>query len=138
MQLNGGEGVPQHQLEPFRHEPLPCIRLLGVIAEVGTLKQPPNDLTQGEDARDGAILEPAHEEALHIRLAAAHHPLGKGLCVGGRGYPAAMQCTAGGVPRDDLGLVTAGRFAQVDALAHLEGFSQVRFRHVAPIVAEPR
>jgi hypothetical protein len=138
MQLHGGESVPQNQLHAFTHVALAGERLLGVIAEVGALKEPANDLAQREHTGNRAVLEPANKEALHVRLPAAHHPLREGLHVGGRRYPAAMQCTAGGVSRHDLSPVAAGGFAQVDAFAHLKGIVEIRLAHAEPSLAEPR
>jgi hypothetical protein len=91
MQLHGDEGMSQYQLQAFRHVALPGMRLLGVVAEVGALKQPPNDLTQGVDTRDRTILEPTDEETLQGGLPAPHHPLSERVGVGGRGHPAAVQ-----------------------------------------------
>jgi hypothetical protein len=138
MQFHGDEGVPQHQLQTLRHVALPGIRLQGVVTQVGALKQPANDLTQGKDAGDRAILDPADEEALHIRLPAPHHPIGEGLRVGGRRHQAAMERAAGRVAHNDLRLVTAGGFAQVDPLAYLEGLSEVRLEHAEPSLVVPR
>jgi hypothetical protein len=138
MQFHGDESVPQRQLQPFRHVALPGKGLHGVVTHVGALKQPPNDLTQGKNAGDRPVLDPADEEALDIRKTAPHHPLGESVRIGGWRHPAAVQCTAGRVPCDDLRLVTAGGFAQVDPFAHLEGLSEVRLAHAEPSLAEPR
>jgi hypothetical protein len=138
VQLHHHEGVSQHQLHALPHVALAGKRLLGIIPEVRALKEPPNDLTQGEHAGNRAILEAAHEEALHIRLSAPHHPFGVGARVSRRGHPAAMQRSAGSVPRYDLRLVAVGRFAQVDPLTHFEGMLEIRLAHVEPSLAEPR
>jgi hypothetical protein len=90
MELHGGERVPKHQLQALRHVALAGKRLHGVVAHVGALKQPPDDLTQGEDAGDRAVLLPADEEALHIRLAAAHHPLREAVRISRRRHQAPM------------------------------------------------
>jgi hypothetical protein len=138
MQLHGHEGVPQYQLQALRHVALAVEWTDRMVAHVGALKQPPNDLTQGKDAGDRAIVEPADEETLHIRLPAPHHPLGESLRVGRRRHQAAMERAAGRVARNDLRLVAAGRFAQVDPFAYLEGICEVRLAHAEPSLAEPR
>jgi len=138
MQLHPGEGVAQHQLHALGHVALARERLLSVVTEVGTLKQPPNDLAQGKHAGDGAVLEPADEEALHVWFPAAHQPLGKGVGISRRGHPAAMQSSACRVPRHDFYLVAAGGFAQVDPFAYFEGMVVVSPRHVETSFAEPR
>ena len=138
MQPHGGEGVAQHELHALPHVALPGKRLLGVVAEVGALEEPPNDLTQREHADNCAVLAPANEEALHIRLPAAHHPLGEAVRVRRRGHPAAMQGSAGSVPRHDLHLVALGGLAQVDPFAHLERMLEIRLVHAEPNLAERR
>ena len=138
MQFHGGEGVAQHQLQAFHHVALAVERTLRVVPDVGALEEAPNDLTQRIDAGDRAVLEPAHEEALDIRLPAPHHPLDEGLHVGGRGHPAAVQCPAGSVPSDDLRLITVGGFPQVDPFAEFERVFEVRLAHAEPSLAEPR
>jgi len=129
MQFHGGERVAQHQLQAFHHVALPVERTLRVVPHVGALEEAPNDLTQRINAGDRAILEPAHEEALDIRLPAPRHPLDEGLRVGGRGHPAAVQPTAGRVPSDDLRLITLGWFAQVDPLSDFECAVETRLAH---------
>jgi hypothetical protein len=138
MQFHGGERVPQHQLHALDHVALAGKRLLGVVAEVGALKEPPNDLAERKHAGNRAVLEPANEEALHIRLAAAHHPLREAARVSRRGHPAAMQRSAGSVSRHDLHLVAVGGFTQVDSFADFEGMVEIRLAHAEPSLAEPR
>jgi hypothetical protein len=138
MQLHGREDVAQYELQPLCHVALPVERTLRVVPHVSALEEAPNDLTQRVDAGDRAILEPAHEEALDIRLPAPHHPLDEALRVGGRGHPAAMQRTAGSVAGDDLRLITVGGLAQVDAFSNFKCAVEPRPRHAEPSLAEPR
>ena len=138
MQFHGCEGMPQHELQTLCHVPLPVERTLRVVPHVGALEEAPNDLTQRVDAGDRAIVEPADEEALDVRLTAPLHPLDEGLRVGGRGHPAAVQRAAGSVPRDDLGLIAVGGLAQVDTFSNFEGATETRLRHPEPNLAELR
>jgi hypothetical protein len=138
MQLHCRERVPQHQLQPFRHVALAVERTLRVIPHIRALKQPANDLAEREDAGDRAILDPAHEEALHIRLPAPHHPFGESAGIRRRGHPAAMQCPAGSIPGYDLRLVMLAWLAQEDSFTHLEGMGEIRPAHVEPSFAAPR
>ena len=138
MQLHGRKGVAEHQPHPLCHVATAGIRLVRVVAEVGTLKEPPKDLTEGKHADDGAIVEPADEEALDIGLAAAPHPLGERLRIGRRCHPPAMKRSTGLVAGHDRDLVTVRRLAKKDLLTDFEGIREIRFGHAVPSVGERR
>ena len=113
--------MTHHELQPLPHVALAGIGLLGVVPEVGALKQAPHDLTEGKHAHGGVIIKPAYEEALHIRLAAAGHPLLECPGIGRRRDPAAMKRSAGTVPSHDLRLVAVRWLAEVDSFTNFEG-----------------
>src|SRR5712691_6777382 len=137
MELHRREGVPEHELNALAHVALARIGLRGVVAEVGAVKHSANDLTQGEEAHDGAVGESADEKALDVRLAAAAHPLAEGCGIGRWHHPASMECPTDPVQCNNLLPVAARRLAEVDPLTHVERIVEVRFWH-APSVAEQR
>jgi hypothetical protein len=62
MQLHGREGVAQYKLHAVGHVALTGKGLLCVVAHVGTLKKPADDLAQDENANDRVVLDPADQE----------------------------------------------------------------------------
>jgi hypothetical protein len=111
MQLQNREGVPQHQLQAFRHVALPVERTLRVIPHVGALEEAPHNLVQHEDADDRSILDSADEEAFDPRLPQPLHPLGEGGGIGRWRNPATMDRATRLIPRNHLSLVPAGWLA---------------------------
>ena len=101
------------------------------------MKHSANDLTQGEEADDGAIAESADQEALDVRLATAAHPLAESCGIGGWHHPAPMECPTDPVQGNDLLPVAARRLAEVDPFTHFERIFEISFWH-APSVAERR
>jgi hypothetical protein len=130
--------MSEHEAHALRHVALLGVRLLRVIAEISAVKHPANDLAQDEDADNGPVEDPADEEALDVRLAAAAHPPGEGVRVGGWQHPALMERATQPVRGNNLRAVALRRLAEVDAFAHLERIFGIRFRHAVPTIAEPR
>jgi hypothetical protein len=120
VQLHRGEGMPQDELHGFAHVSLSREWLLDVVAHVGTLKKPSNDLTQDEDADDGAILLPANEKGLRRWIRRPSQPGGEATLVGWRRHPGAMQPAAPPVGFDDRRRISRGGLAKVNPPADLQ------------------
>ena len=58
--------MTEHQAHALGHITLAVMGPLGVVAEVGAVEHPEDDLAQGEDADNSAVGEPADQEALHV------------------------------------------------------------------------
>jgi len=138
VQCHAGKRVTEHQAHALRHVTLAVMGPLGVVAEVGAVEHPEDDLAEGEDADNRAVGEPADQEALNVWLATAAHPRDEGSRIGGWHHPAPMECSTGSVQRNDLGRVATRGLPQIDAFTDLEGISLIRFRHAGPSVAAPR
>jgi hypothetical protein len=137
VQLQGDEGVPQDQLQTFGHVALMVERTLRVIPHVSALEEAADNLVQHEDADDRSVLDPADEEAFDPRFPQALHPFGEGDDIGRWCDPSTMDRATCLVPGNHLCFVAPCRFAQIDALAHLEGTSQIRLAHAEPSLAGP-
>ena len=138
VQPHPGKRVSEHQAHALGHVTLAFMGPTGVVAEVGAVEHTADNLAHGEDAEDGAVGEPADQEALDVRLATATHPRDEGSRIGGWHHPTPMECATGSVQRNDLlGVATRG-LPQIDPFADLERISLIRFRHAGPSVAEPR
>jgi hypothetical protein len=69
MQLQFCECVPEHEPQSLRHIAFPGEGSPDIIAKVGILKQPSNDLADVENAEDRAIFDSANKERFEIRAA---------------------------------------------------------------------
>lgn len=126
--------VPQHEPHALLHVALTRVRLLGVVAEVGAVEHPADDLAQDEDAKNCLVVGPAYEQAFDVGLAAAGHPPGERFRVGWWPHPASMQCATAPVRRNNLRAVAVRGLAEVAAFTQLEDFFAIRFSHAVPTI----
>jgi hypothetical protein len=84
MQPHGREHVSEDELHALRHIALTDVGLLGVVAKVGALEHSADDLAENEDTKNRSVRDSADDEALHVWLAAAVDPAGKGRRIRGR------------------------------------------------------
>src|SRR3989442_5334693 len=130
------ERVPEHELQPFRHQSPADVRCETVVAEVRALEEAASDLAEVVDADQRLLVAADDEEAAVRRGARANEVrvvLARGL---GRVHPWAVQLPARACEADELVAVGLPRRPQVDTLAFLDHASH-RVRSLCPTKSAP-
>ena len=109
---SGAEAVVEHLLERLAHQPLPGVALVRVVAEVGRLERPADDLRDREHAGDLARVDAAGQQAEEVLPARAAVELVELVRALGRIRPRPVQPVALARQREELRAVLARQHAQ--------------------------
>jgi hypothetical protein len=135
MQLQAGKRVPEREVHSLTHVTAAGMWLERVIAEIRILEASPKNLTEGEDADDGFILDAANEQRPGIGLFASLQPALKLLCRDWRAHPALMKPLGRTAQPNDRVAIVDRRLPKVHSTPDLE---PLRSAHRGPSGAERR
>jgi hypothetical protein len=117
VQLQGTERAAQQQLHRLGHVAPTCVRRAHPVSEVRAPEAPVEDLREGEDPHDGAVLAPHGEEGPHRRKTTFPQKAPEGRWIRGWIDPRSVQCPARPREPDELGAVGRRRRPENQSLA---------------------